>query len=734
MEQPKTSKSRGHLTLPGEENFYQETLEILDRLGADAIRDSDGTELPEEVKDLEGIMVYGKYFTARGHNAFASQHLFEASRYYLSSDFVTATGPETKIAFMAGYYAKQIQPDYDHDPHSWWEVRDRTSGQALDPSLWSLDQDQHIVTIQTEPFHVYSVSFLAYGIWDPVQMYNYLTNDWGEDVEKHIPFDIRYPASAQYVEEALEAWLQANPKVDIVRFTTFFYQFSLVFDQESKEKYVDWYGYTNTVSPQAIEDFAREYGYRLSPEDFVDEGYYNCNFRVPSQAFRDYQDFTARFVAQHAKRLVDLVHKYDKKAIMFLGDHWIGVEPWGPYFAEIGLDGVVGSVGDGVTLRLISSIEAPMHEGRFLPYFFPDTFFPGNDAAILAEAKDNWTKARRALLREPLERIGYGGYLSLAYKFPSFIQYIEELADEYRDMLARLDQHKPRNMAKVAVLNAWGRLRNWGSHIVAHGKWYKLCYSYLGVLEALAGMDVEVSFISFEDVKAGLDPDLDVIINMGDAGTAFSGGDHFLDVEVLTRLREFVYQGGGFLGIGEPSAVQSQGRFFQLADVLGVDKEVGFSQSTDKYFTQVQDPHFITTDVHEPLDFGETTHNVYALSPDTEILAYSNHEVHLASHDFGQGRGVYLAGLPYSAQNTRLLKRAIAYACHKEAELKYYFAEDDRLEVNAYPSRGEYCVVNNAAEPVSSLVYDGQGRAQELTLAGSGLVWLQDKASGQGQD
>ena len=36
---------------------------------------------------------------------------------------------------------------------------------------------------------------------------------------------------------------------------------------------------------------------------------------------------------------------------------------------------VVGSVGGGATLRLISDIPGvKYHEGRFLPYFFPDTF------------------------------------------------------------------------------------------------------------------------------------------------------------------------------------------------------------------------------------------------------------------------------------------------------------------------------------------------------------------------
>ena len=60
---------------------------------------------------------------------------------------------------------------------------------------------------------------------------------------------------------------------------------------------------------------------------------------------------------------------------MFLGDHWIGTEPYGKYFAGIGLDAVVGSVGSGVTLRMISDIKGVDYtEGRLLPYFFPDVF------------------------------------------------------------------------------------------------------------------------------------------------------------------------------------------------------------------------------------------------------------------------------------------------------------------------------------------------------------------------
>ena len=105
-----------------------------------------------------------------------------------------------------------------------------------------------------------------------------------------------------------------------------------------------------------------------------------------------------------------------KEAMMFLGRPLVGTEPFGPYFQELGLDAVVGSVGDGRTLRLISDIRGVKYtEGRFLPYFFPDVFHEGGDP--VQEAKVNWVTARRAILRSPLDRIGYGGYLKLALKF-----------------------------------------------------------------------------------------------------------------------------------------------------------------------------------------------------------------------------------------------------------------------------------------------------------------------------
>ena len=54
--------------------------------------------------------------------------------------------------------------------------------------------------------------------------------------------------------------------------------------------------------------------------------------------------------------------------------------------------------------------------------------------------------------------------------------------------------------------------------------------------------------------------------------TAFSGGEVWKNEKLVSMLREWVYNGGGFVGIGEPTAYENGGHFFQLADVLGVVK------------------------------------------------------------------------------------------------------------------------------------------------------------------
>lgn len=716
------SKTKGRVTLPSESNFLNETKEMLDRWGADALRDSDGTKLDAATKALDA-KIYTTYFVARGHNEFAQEHMDECQQMLLMSKHNVATEDTVTIDFLDGYYREQVVADYVHDPKKWWEVIDRTTGEVVPVSCWEVDQEKDLVTIKdAAPFHEYTVSFFVYAIWDPTQMYNHITNNWG-DKPHDIPFDVRQANSGAFAKDYLKQWLIDNPDTDVVRFTTFFYHFTLVFNDQAKEKFVDWFGYGATVSIKALEEFEQEYGYALRPEDIVDNGYYNSTFRVPTRAYRDYMDFIQRFVAKKAKELVEITHEAGREAMMFLGDNWIGTEPYGPYFEDIGLDAVVGSVGGGATLRLISDIPGVKYtEGRFLPYFFPDTFYEGNDPCI--EAIDNWLSARRALMRNPVDRIGYGGYLSLAYKFPKFVDYIEKVTDEFRLIYDNVKGKKAYCGLKVGILNSWGKIRSWQPYMVAHALWYKQTYSYFGILESLSGAAVDVQFLSFDEIREnGVPSDIDVIINAGDAGTAFSGGEEWLDEKLVTTIRQWVYNGGGFVGVGDPTAVHHGGRFFQLADILGVDKELGFTLSTDKYFKTALDSHFITEDRNLDFDFGESKHDIYALSAATEIIEYSNNEVHMAANAYGKGRGVYISGLPYSYENTRLLMRAMFYAASKEDRYHIWYADNLNCEVNAYPESGKYAILNNSNESQTTKFYDGEGNCETITLEPCEILW-----------
>ena len=711
----------GRVTIPTDLDVVPETLEILKKWGADAIRDCDGTDFPQQLKDADA-KIYSTYYTTRKDNAWAKANPDEVQQCYIMTGFYTAPGDTVTIPLMKGISPELMQVNTNDDITRWWEVMDRTTGQPVPPEQWSYADGS--VTVQAVPFHEYTVSFLAYLIWDPVHMYNATTNGW-TNFEHQITFDVRQPKTHKYSMERLRKFIQEHPYVNVIRYTTFFHQFTLIFDELKREKFVDWYGYSASVSPYILNQFEQEVGYKFRPEYIIDQGYYNNQYRVPSKEYRDFQAFQRREVAKLAKEMVDITHECGCEAMMFLGDHWIGTEPFMPEFKTIGLDAVVGSVGNGSTLRLISDIEGVKYtEGRFLPYFFPDTFHEGGDP--VREAKENWVTARRAILRKPIDRIGYGGYLKLALQFPEFVDYVESVCNEFRELYENIKGTTPYCVKRVAVLNCWGKMRAWGCHMVHHALYYKQNYSYAGVIEMLSGAPFDVKFISFEDIKN--DPrlldSLDVIINVGDADTAHTGGIWWEDPEISSAIRKFVWNGGGFIGVGEPSGHPYQGHILQLASVLGVEEENGFTLNYDKYNWEEHPDHFILQDADRPIDFGEGKKNIYALEG-TEVLVQRNKEVQMAAHDFGKGRAVYISGVPYSFANSRTLYRAILWSAHSEEELHTWFSSNYNVEVHAYVKNGKYCVVNNTYEPQDTTVYTTGGSSFDLHLDANEIKWYE---------
>jgi 1,3-beta-galactosyl-N-acetylhexosamine phosphorylase len=691
---------KGRFTLPAQEGMDKEVLMLAEKWGVDIIRDSDGTRLSDDLMKMD-FEVYSTLCLIREDQKWAKEHPHHCQQKFLMSDRVMAQESVLEIEIMKGYNREQFKPDTVHDIKKYWEVINRTTGDIVPVDKWDFNEANGKVTIRNcEKYHIYTVNFLVYQIWETTSMYNHITNNWTS--EHQMGLDPRQPETYDHMMEMLEKWLVDHPDTNWVRFTSMAYQFPIITDENRKTRFQDWSGYADTVSALAIDEFEQEYGYRLRAEDFVDKGYYNSTSNVPSDRYRDWIKFVNKFIMRFSRDCVERVHKAGKKAILFFCDHWIGTEPyWEENFKAAGFDALVTPAINGREIRRVADVPGPYaKEARLYPYFFPvnllnePSFVGGNP---LKECRDYWMWIRRAMVRKCVDRIGFGGYLDLALKFPDFIDYVEHLADEFRTIVDNSKLTKPYAPIKVAVLNAWGKSRSW---------LYDFSWPMGNLIETLSGLPVDVEFISFEDVKNGIPADIKVIINGGKSRTAWSGDTLWADVLVQKNIREFVANGGGFIGMFEPSAFENQGSYFQLADVLGVQREVGLTlNNRAKLKLDTITSHFIVQDRTSEFNPQTFIDEVYAVDANAKILAQKGKHVLAAANEYFGGRAVYLAGFDFSDENNRMLERAIYWAAHVEGVVKNCFTTNQHTELAYYPETAKYIVFNNTANIQTTDVY-----------------------------
>ena len=147
--------------------------------------------------------------------------------------------------------------------------------------------------------------------------------------------------------------------------------------------------------------------------------------------------------------------------------------------------------------------------------------------------------------------------------------------------------------------------------------------------------------------------------------------------------------------MGEPSGHQYQGHYFQLASVLGVEKENGFHFGVCKFNQQEHPDHFLLEDAKRARQLRRGQEGCVCAGG-YAVTHQADGDVQLSVNDAGRGRAVYVSGLPYSPQNARLLHRAVMWASHAEEELRCWFSENPAVDVHAYEGSRKYCVVNNS--------------------------------------
>ena len=111
------------------------------RWGADAIRDCDGTDFPEALKDADAE-IYSTYYTTRKDNEWAKANPEEIQQMYLMTPFYTADSESLSIEIMKGLYPDMLSPNTRDDIKRWWEVVDRTTGKVVPTDEWDYNEEE----------------------------------------------------------------------------------------------------------------------------------------------------------------------------------------------------------------------------------------------------------------------------------------------------------------------------------------------------------------------------------------------------------------------------------------------------------------------------------------------------------------------------------------------------------------------------------------------------------------
>ncbi len=705
---------RGCFTLPGEAGHEKLTLELARRWGADVLRDSDGTWLSQELLHA-GYGVYSTLCPIREHNGWIREHPNTRQQTFLSTPLLVAEGTELRVAPLEGFFSRQFQVNDSPEAMAYWQVYDRTENRELPQERWRWNPSAGTVDIQATPWRQYTVSFLAWRIWEEISMYNHVTNGW--DKEPLMQLNPYRPEARAYLKTWMADWCRARPDTTVVRFTSLFYNFAWIWGAhpENRHLFTDWGSYDFTVSPEALEDFARQHGYALTAEDFVRQGKHNATHRVPGPRQRDWMAFIGGFVRELGRELVQIVHSFGKRAYVFYDDSWVGLEPYNGRFEEFAFDGIIKCVFSGYEVRLCAGVPAPVHEIRLHPYLFPvglggaPTFAPGGRPG--KDALEYWVGVRRALLRQKVERAGLGGYLHLVREYPDFMEAMDRIVREFREIRGLHEGSAPRcEKPVVGVLTAWGSLRTW----TLSGHFHETCgHVLIHVLESLAGLPFEVRFLSFEDVREGVPGEIDVLVNAGEGGGAWSGGSLWQDVRVVDALTAWVHRGGVLLGIGEPGASRGNATCLRMAHVLGVDLDGGERDCHGRWTFEAKDeagliPGGIVLAGRRNVILTDGTAQVLAA-----VTLEGERYPAVTLHPFGKGKGVYLSGFRYDMAHSRLLQNLLLHACGLEEAGPV--TQNLHTECALYPALGKLALVNNsAAHQDTACLWQGRRYAASL--------------------
>ena len=210
-----------------------------------------------------------------------------------------------------------------------------------------------------------------------------------------------------------------------------------------------------------------------------------------------------------------------------------------------------------------------------------------------------------------------------------------------------------------------------------------------------------------------------VIITLTCTITLYAGIDEITHYDYPYDIKAS-YDGSGISSaqVEEKAAELAEKSYHLVLANIVADVIIPLSAKAGEFMTP--DGVFLTSGV---IDGRED--EVRAALEGAEVLVQRDKEVQLAVNEFGKGRAVYISGLPYSFENSRLLHRAVLWSAHSEDQLNLWLSSNCNVDVHAYVKNGKFCVVNNTYEPQSTTVYRGDGSSFPLDLAANEIRWYE---------
>ena len=211
-------------------------------------------------------------------------------------------------------------------------------------------------------------------------------------------------------------------------------------------------------------------------------------------------------------------------------------------------------------------------------------------------------------------------------------------------------------------------------------------------------------------MEQGALADVDVLINAGWAGDAWSGGDAWKSPRLVEAVTRFVAEGGMFIGVGEPSATEGYDSFFRMAPALGVDKDTGARVCHGRWACEaVSGPVTVYPDA-----LGDDP-RLMLTDGAAQVLCEKGGAPQMTLHALGKGLGVYLSNFRVNPRSTRMLLELLLLRCPHAAR-QLYLSETPWVETAYFPADRMLVAANQADETVTTLLYGEQGDIS-LTLA-----------------